>query len=250
MMAKNYSIFLMAAACAALMACGKTEPAAPAGEASAPPSLEQATSAAKAEQDLQKKQSARAEQGNPATPLENYQRIKSGRQIRFAYLAVSPNPLNYEKVAETVSDDYAHERDEFKKRDLLNALKPQIDNEREKARQTKYYLLTASPQLESYNFDGKYFKLRGLSEDGEHYFNDTSQYRIKFSNTNDFSHLKIADEDKARRIEAARTGSGNYRMSLEVYVFAGDTVLGRPIVNAQIMKVRLLDKDGQLLAEQ
>ena len=43
MMAKNYSIFLMAAACAALMACGKTEPAAPAGEASAPPSLEQAS---------------------------------------------------------------------------------------------------------------------------------------------------------------------------------------------------------------
>ena len=230
----------------ALAACGKSEPPTPTptgvpspatGPAAPPP--------------------APAVQGDPATPLTQYQRLKSGQQLLMAYWAVSSLPVDHERLAEQLFTDYATERDSFKKRDMLKALAPQIDAEIAKAKQNKYYVISVtnrytspSEVLAPYDFNRKAFGVQVLRESGLHYFNDHAQYRLGFDNTEPFQWLAVSGEEAARGIETLRTSRNAGALMLDVYFHAGAVELGKTQLKAQIMKIRLLDKDGTVLAEQ
>ena len=100
-----------------------------ASEDTKPTSLNDVNSTAKVQEEAQKKQVANAPAADKSVPLESYVEMSSGKQAMFAYLAVDSMPLNYEKVAGQLSQDYRSQSDEFKKRDMLAAMKPAIDAE-------------------------------------------------------------------------------------------------------------------------
>lgn len=70
---------------------------------------------------------------------------------------------------------------------------------------------------------------------------------MKFSNGSKFSNLKVEDEVQARKISAIIQDPENYK--LNVYYFAQGDSKGQTLSWGQIMKVQLLDKSGNLLAE-
>ena len=110
---------------AALSGCGDKSDKAEAGASA--PTLADAT-APKAVAAI-KEEVARAAlpKADKATPNEQYVELTSGNQVMFKYLALAAMPIDYKDVATLYSPDYARSSDEFRKNDLLTALKPRID---------------------------------------------------------------------------------------------------------------------------
>ena len=212
--------------------------------------LDSAVSKTTATQSLQEKQSQSVQHGDKATPLESYQELKSGKQLMFAYLAIAAEPVDYEKIGLLVSERLRSEGDEFKKKDLLTSLKPQIDASIDKAKQGKYYMMEIGEarDVEKYDFESKSFTVSNLPQgNGYRYFYDASSYKLTFSNTSAFNKLIVKDEVMARQIEGLRSKYADLKIT--VYFFANDTEIGSPIIKAEIMKIRLTDARGNVLAQ-
>jgi hypothetical protein len=195
------------------------------------------------------KRNASAPKGDKATPLESYQDLKSGRQLAIAYYALEGN-ADYEKLAKVLSDEYRFSNDEFKKRDIVNNLKPGIDREMAKAKEARYYRVEMGGEysLGSYDFTTKSFPFNVLqSAEAVVYFRDTAGFDLGFMNWSKFQGLKVEDESAARMIESLRTKYGTLR--IVGYVFAAETELGRSRIMGEIMRMQVQDKTGKVLAE-
>ncbi|MDR2838187.1 MAG: hypothetical protein LBV49_06400 [Azonexus sp.] len=248
-------ILLLVAIAAGLAGCGKESDNLPGPNVNqAQPNLNDPAILKKI---AQENQSANAQHGDPSAPLEKYQALTSGKQLMYAYLAVSTLPVDFEKVAQVISPDYRSTQDEFKKRDLLQALQPGIQGEIEKARNNRYYFIEFNelPMVDKYDFSQHSFTVFPLKQSGYRHFNEASSYGFGFSNTQAFSSLKVADENVARTIEGLRNKNPNFAfgdkqgLRLAVYFFANDTELGETKLKAEIMHIRLLDQKGSVLAE-
>jgi len=249
--AKCYAIILL---CAALLsACSEEEPArAPAATGSpAAPSAAAAPAASTAPVEP-----ARVEVPPPRTVekadrsrlLSDYKVLDSGRTLMFAYLSVDTMPIDYERIAALVSAEYARSNDEFRRRDLLGALKPGIDAEVERAKANRYYRMIGSADLEKYDFATRSFRVGTFSGNGAGiYFSDNNAFSLNFANAQQFQNLPVPDEAQARRIEALR--ASYKRMSLAIYVFAAEAQLGQPVLMGEVVKVQLRDENGNVLAE-
>lgn len=213
--------------------------------------LNNATSVSQEKQVVQEKQVTATPHGDKSFPLEKYQELTSGKQLLYAYLAASNMPIDFDKVASYISKEYKFERNEFKKRDLLDALKPAILKEVEKAKQNQYYYIVIDdhPIIDKYDFSNQAFSIIPLRDSKSYrYFYDVSEYKLGFSNSSAFNSLKITDEDVARNIESLRS---QYKtMRLIVYFFANDTELGENKIKGEIMHIKLVDNNGSVLAEQ
>lgn len=194
-------------------------------------------------------------------PLAEYQDLKSGRTVMFAYLSVDTLPIDYGKIAGLVSSEYASSQDEFRKHDLMAALKPGIDAEIAKARANRYYRMEGEVEVEKYDFVSKSFQLGTFKDsDTQMYFNDIQNYSVGFANAEQFQRLKVEDEAQARRVEAVRAETavgGNplqkayakHKLFLSIYLFASEARLGQPVLIAEIVRVQLKDEKGNVLAE-
>lgn len=219
------------------------------GEGSA--TLDKATSTQGAQERMQKKQSASVAKGDPSVSLEQYTSMSSGNQLMFSYLAVAGLPIDYDKVAGVLSQKYRYENDEFKKRDMLTALKPQIDTEVSRAKEQRYYRMEIGDQtgLGKYDFSTQSFEISCVPTDGGYrYFMDGAQeYHLSFSNGQSYRQIKIVDENLAREIESLRSKYNT--LSIEAYFFVNDSKIGQTEAIAQIMKLRISDRRGKVLAE-
>lgn len=242
----NKQLILVALSATLLIACSKKEDA-PA------PNLADAMSQKTAAAAVQEKQSAAAPKADKSVPADTYQKMNDGKQLMFAYYAALNAPVEYEKIATVLEPQkYANEQDEFKRRDALAALKPQIDAVLDKARQSKYYktVVGSSSDLEKYDFDSKSFLLKSLPYDGAtQYFTDrTNEYRFTFVNGESHRKIKVDNEETARKIEGLRPKYNSF--DIVAYFFAGDTKIGEKTINAELMKLQIVDKQGNVLAEQ
>lgn len=214
----------------------------------APVSLNDANSAATVQKAIEETKAAEAPKANKATPLEQYQELSGGKQLLFAHQALSNMPVDYEKIAESISDDYRRQSDDFKKRDILSALKPGIEKEISKAKESRYYYSDEQATLSKYDFDLKNFGLGSMGEkDYYRYFTDISGYHYKYINGDKFNKIFVPDEAKARIIENLRTKYDG--MKLRVYFFMADTELGKNNILVEITKIVLTDSKGTVLAE-
>lgn len=197
---------------------------------------------------MQQQQTAAAPKADKSVPLDQYKEIKSGKELMFTYLATTTMPIDYEKIAEEVSSDYRYSNDEFKKRDILNALKPSIDAEISKARELRYRYIDIGDQIEKYNFDSKSFPMSAFSSASAYrYFSDSPRYTLAFSNMDAYRNLPVPDESVARNIESLRSKyNGLYT---RVYFFVAETKIGETKVVGEITKVRVMDAKNNLLAE-
>lgn len=213
--------------------------------------LDKATSTQSTQESIQQQQSAAVAKGDASVPLERYTELSSGNQLMFTYLATAGLPIDYDKVAGVLSQKYRYENDEFKKRDLLAALKPQIDQEVSRAKEQRYYRMEIGDQsgIGKYDFDTQSFAINCVPEaSGYRYFMDNAQeYHLSFANGQAFRQLKISDENLAREIESLRSKYNT--LSVEAYFFVNDSKIGQTEAIAQIMKLRISDRRGTVLAE-
>ena len=187
-------------------------------------------------------------QGNVNTPLDQYKELTSDNDIMFAYYALSSIPVDYDKILMSYSDDYRRASDEFKKQDILKALKPKVDQEVTTAKNSRYLKMTWN----GFNFKKYDFQAKGFSQDS--LANSSSLgwqnygYRLAFTNGDNFKLFKVEDEAKARLIEEKR--SKYEQFDLVVYVYAQDADLNNKYIKTQVMHVSLLDSHGNELFAQ
>lgn len=212
------------------------------------PSLADATSPEAMEAIKEDVQQAALPKADKSTPLDRYVELTSGNQIMFAYLAMAAMPIDYNEIAGSYSQDYARANDEFRKNDLLTALKPKIDAEVAKAGAGRYVRLSIDNPIGKYDFEKKGFPLEsGVWESGSYrYFNDNSTYKLGFTNGDAFRYLMVSSEDAARAIESAR--SKYQTLQLLIYGYTQDADIANKTVKAEIVKIALVDGKGNVLS--
>jgi hypothetical protein len=193
-----------------------------------------------------------------SVPLSQYQELGKGEQLMFLYLALSKMPVDYNKTAFILSNDYRQVRDEFKKKDLLQALSAGVDGEIESARQTTYRYMDVGDKIDKYDFGAKAFPLPSFAQPQLRFFRATETYwylmyenphhRLVFSNSKDFSEIPVPDEGTARAIESLRVSRGA-QIKLRIYFVATGTRLGHTTVTGEITKIRIIGPRGAVLAE-
>ncbi len=232
----------------ALPACSKEDPA-PASAAPVAPLRSPADPVALA-QTAEAQRISRLAQPEPSVPVEQYVTLESGNQLMFAYYALSGLPIDHATAAQRMSREFRDTSDSFRKRDLLEALKPRIDASVAQAHNTPYMRLDirGASLLSTYDFERKGFMVKALSDaSSSRYFNDNSTYQIKFPNSESFALLPVEDEAQARKLEDMV--SKYQSMELRVYAFANDTDTAQNVVKALITRIVVTDQRGQKLAE-
>lgn len=234
---------------AALSACGDKSGKTDKADAEAKPATLADATAPKAVAAAQQLASRAAlPKADRNTPDSQYMALDSGNQLMFSYLSLAAMPIDYKDVATNFSPDYARAADEFRRNDLLTALKPRIDAAVAEAGQRRYVKMTIDNPIEKYDFDKKGFPLSSaVWQSGSYrYFFDNSNYKIGFTNGDAFRYLSTATEDSARNIEGLR--SKNEQLQLVVYAYTQQADLTDKIVKGEIVKVTLLDAKGNVLA--
>ena len=192
-----------------LSACGKKDADTTTPDASKPVATSTADLAAKAQV---KAAAAGLPQADPATPAASYVDITSGNQLMYSYIALSGVPPDYAAVAQRISREYTSTDDAFRKQEVLDAIKPQIDAKVREA---------TAKRAEA----GTYY-----------YMYDNSDYKLGFSNGDGYGMLKV-DQEAARKIEAARSSYKNF--AIIVYAYAQEADMSARQVKAQIVKVAI-----------
>ena len=229
----NRTLLALLAIAVILSACGKTENTTPA--ASAPVAANVADLAAKAHV---KAAAASLPQADAATPASSYVDITSGHQLMYSYLALSGVPPDYAAVAQRISREYAGSNDAFRKQEVLDALKPQIDAKVNEAKTKRYlrYQINGQGALSPYAMDKAAFPAKFADAGTYYYMYDNGDYKLAFTNGDGYSLLKV-DQEAARKIEAARSGYKDF--AIVVYAYAQEADLASNQVKAQIVKVAI-----------
>lgn len=234
---------------ASLTACNKNEVPAnlpSSGAKAAAPSLADLGNRAAVTQAV----NTRLPKGDPTTEAGKYRKIDSGNQVMFLYYGLLNLPVDYEQVVQSYSSEYQRTTDSFKKKDILAALQPRIDQEISQAKSAPYILLenNDSAPLERYDFNKKSFAVKEFSSDDRYtYYNDNNQYTLAKTNATQFATLSVPDEAKARIIEGYLSKYTSLRV--QIYLFAQDADPSNRRVKLEIMKYRLLSPTGEVLAE-
>ena len=233
----------------ALSACKKDDTEASPEGASSPSGLlgnatAEATAKAKAAE-----AKASLPQPDAAKPLAAYTKLESGNQIMFLYVAASKLPPDYAKLASAYSKEFRDTSDAFRQNDLLQAIKPQLEQKIAQASADPYgWMEVDDARLGAYDFQRKGFPV-GEFEDGRYrYFNDAYDYKIGWANYSQLAFAPVADEAIARQLESMRTGYSN-TPRLKIYFFAQGADLDNERVNALVTHVQITDKSGRVLAE-
>ncbi len=197
---------------------------------------------------------ARSESGIPTPdadkPPGSYPELKSGEQIMFLYVAASRLPPDYAKLADAYSREYRNTSDSFRKNDLLQAIKPQLEKKIAEAAASPYAWMQANEGnvLGAYDFTRKGFPVNEFDHDGNRYFHDNSAYRLSWANRDQVRFAPVADEAVARQLESMRTQYDN-PPQLKVYFFAQDANLNEQTVHAVVTRVQITDRAGKVIVE-
>lgn len=244
-MTRNILRMTALAAALALAACGGSDDASTGAEETAPGTLLDSTRQAAEEAAAV----AALPQPDPDKPLSSYPELTSGQDVMFLYVAASKMPPGFEKLAETFSREYRQTSDAFRKNDLLEALKPQLEQRIAQATAAPYaWVEIDDPGVQSYDFERKGFTVGEFTADRYRYFDDAYSYTYQWANRDQVAFAPVADEDVARKLESMRT---DWRQSprLRVYFFAQSADLNAQRINALVTRVQLTDRNGNVLFE-
>ena len=229
----------------ALSACKKEAANADAAGASAPTGLlGQATAEARVAE-----AKAALPQPDAGKPLSTYAELDSGNQLMFLYVAASRLPPDFTKLARSYSKEFRNTSDSFRQNDLLQAIKPQLDQRIAQARADPYgWMDVDNAELGAYDFQRKGFPVGAFEEGSYRYFYDNSDYRLGWANGPQLAFAPVPDEAIARQLESMRTGYSN-TPRLKIYFFAQSADLDNERVKALVTRVQITDKSGRVLAE-
>lgn len=192
-----------------------------------------------------KEREAKAPNADTTTPLERYVELRAEAQLIEVYYALSGLPVPWDRLAESVSNDFRKTHDSFARQEIMKVLKPRLEQEISGFGENRYIMIPTRVGLNAYDFERKGFPMRGF-EPGNYLSFGNGGYVLAYSNSDQFRFAAIADEATAREIEGVRAKRpyGEYRA--RVYAFArnaGDDA-GRYTVKAQVVKVVVEKPDG------
>ena len=214
-------------------------------------------------------------QPDPNKPLSSYRELTSGQDLMFLYVAASKMPPDFEKLAETFSPEYRQTIDAFGKNDLMQTIKPQLEQGIAEAAATPYaWVDIDDADLESYDFERQGFTVGEFTRDINRYFSDAGSYTYQWVNRNQVAFAPVADEALARQLEAMQTTTDSgQRMRdiarhieemgrggplelpppqnphLRVYFFAQSVDLNDQRLYALVTRVQITDHSGNVLFE-
>ena len=182
---------------------------------------------------------------DPNVPDAQFVELNGGYQMGALFYALSGSPPDYEKLAMAASQEYRSTADGFRKRDIVQALKPQIDQQIQAYKDTRHHYFTAKVgngagvsdggllSLRHYDFKTKSFPLtQDMSPNTYHYFNDAPFYSYAFTNGSGFQTFPLSDEQKAKEIEDLLTDTDIGRISNRLHVCARGGYGQSPRANA------------------
>jgi len=189
--------------------------------------------------------------GDPNYPIASYKEVLSNNDLMFTYYALSKEPPDYTKITSNYALQYWATNDQFKRRDLIESQKPEIDKEIAARKDARYVKLkvNATWKVHKYDFDKKGFPQVAVTNqsqfgwDSKEWVNRNKiaiSYFATFTNGDDFKILKVEDERVARLIEE----KNHEEMSLIVYGFVQGIDTQEPLLRVQVLKMSLLDKNG------
>ncbi len=244
---------LLATACAVafglLAGCSHHTPGTLSNQAAAQDALHQALSPSGIAQTAKAVRQSQLPQPVATTPQTAYATLNSGNQLMFLYYALSGLPPDYDSIAQKYSVDYRNTSDEFRKHDLMAALKPQIDASIKAAANQRYVIWTVgNTRIGHYDFNKKAFPLDDgiLQQGGSGYFFDNSSYQIEFVNGAAFASMPVADENVAKDIEARVSRYQGFNIQIDAFAQSADP--SDHHVKCVITRVSLLAPDGTTLA--
>ncbi|HGK7303825.1 TPA: hypothetical protein ACJ509_001692 [Stenotrophomonas maltophilia] len=186
-------------------------------------------------------------QPDPGKPLAEYNPLDSGQQLMFLYTALSQLPPDFEQIATAASQEYRNTADTFRRKDLMTALQPQLQQSIAAAARSPYYRVEGDADLKPYDFERKGFPVGVYSGNRFHYFHDLPAYNYTLTNAAQVALAPVADEGAARAIEGLRS-HWNTQPRVRTYFFAQSVDLNRREVNAVVTRVELLDRSGKVVA--
>lgn len=195
------------------------------------------------------------EMADASVPLERYQPLTNDQALYLA-VSLSTAPVIYDQLAVHESVEYARTSDSFKRQELMNVLKPQIDGKLAEVKQNGRYVYVDLPpgkiSLGHYNLEKKAFPVNGMVA-----------ANMRLSNMEKFEWLSLP-EGQAREVEAALSKGiafkineheselgvpGRFPTVSRLYVFAqGPGPDGRG-VTYQITKIVMMDTEGKILTK-
>lgn len=182
-------------------------------------------------------------------PLSSYPELTSDQQLMFLYTATSKLPPDFETMAKVYSREYRQSSDAFRKNDLLQAIKPQIEQGIAQAAAQPYaWLQLEDVKLESYDFQRKGFVVKEFGQETSRFFEYGSPYKLTWANRQQVVFAPVADEAIARELEAIRE-KWDRKPRLKVFFFAQSADLDKQQINAFVTRVQLIDRGGRVLAE-
>ena len=188
-------------------------------------------------------------QPDAGKPLAAYTELESGNQIMFLYVAASKLPPDFTNLARAYSKEFRDTSDAFRQNDLLQAIKPQLEQKIAQASADPYgWMEVDDARLGTYDFQRKGFPVGEFEEGRYRYFNDAYDYKIGWANYSQLAFAPVADETIARQLESMRTGYSN-TPRLKIYFFAQSADLDNERVKALVTRVQVTDKSGRVLAE-
>lgn len=240
-----YRVSILAVCMIGLAACGNNGSAGTSsGQKLGPPSVNpQALQAAAAKAAV-----AALPKPDPSVPLSQYSEITGVGQLGELYTAFAALPVDYDNLAQRLSKDYQSTNDQFKKHDILSALRPTIDAQIAAFKAAPYVYYRGNASLNHYDFNTQSFPVTGLPSDSSErvYFNYDQYYTLSIVNGSDFSHYKVTDEQAAKKIESWLAGYNNVAYAKE-YLFCFGVDLNTRAVKAQIVKIELFDRGNNLV---
>ncbi len=217
-----------------------------------------ASNQAAAKPEEKKAQESTALQASPSpsaklaadTKPVDYVQLQSGRQLLGLYWASAKRTVDYDDAATVLYPKYAAEKNELLRDRMLKDLKPEIDVEIDKARNVKFLLLEpSSPDswLGDYDAEYKIFPVAMLNGGSTRItFDDANGYVLSFNNPRAFSRFSVSDAAMVERIEKLKR---NFALAINVYVRITGAQAGSNVLEADIQKIQLLDKDKNVLVE-
>jgi hypothetical protein len=189
---------------------------------------------------------------NRDTPESQYAHLDSGYQLAALFYALSAMPPDYDVLAAAASREYRTTTDEFRKRDLLQALRGKIDQDlaRYKDPRNRYFTLDQNnAAVQHYDFKTSSFPVGYNIGPGAYtYFNDAPNYKLAYNNGGDFLRMPVADEQRAKEIESMVT---RYQLAGGVstfYIFVQEADTTNNEVKAHIVRVVMKDQKHSEIA--
>lgn len=246
---RNITLTLMMASLLALPACkqeAKESDPASARAASEPTGM----LGAAADKAKANTAAAAVPQPDASKPLSSYAEVDSGLQIMFLYVAASRLPPDFLKLAETYSSEYRETNDNFRKNDLMQAIRPQLEEKIAIAKSMPYGWMDIddSDNLGAYDFARKGFPIEEFQSERYRYVNDASEYKLSWANHDQVAFAPVPEETVARQLESMRTNYSN-KPRLKIFFFAQSADLNEQKVDALVTHVQITDQSGRVLAE-